>query len=167
MSGRSIDGWIDAWAQHRPGHPALVSEESTVSYADLAERVARRRAWLAGQGVEAGDHVGFCGLNRIEFIESLAACARLGAVLLPLNNRLTAGEIRFQLADAEPVLVLATDGFAATIEDADPAVTVIDLDLDQDLDLDRRPGPGAAADGLISTGLPADPDRPVLMVYTS
>lgn len=161
MSGGTVDRWIDAWARHRPGHPAIVLEDTTVTYAELADRVAARSAWLVRHGVTAGDRVGFCGLNRIESIEVLAACARLGAVFLPLNNRLTAGELGYQLADAEPVLVLVSDGFGPTIEAAaGPDANVIDLD-----GIDTAAVSPAAGTPAIEPG--PEPERAVLMVYTS
>jgi len=160
MTGGSVDAWIESWARHRPRHPAIVFEDATVSYAELAERVARRATWLTERGVEPGDRVGFCGLNRIEFVEVLAACARVGAVFLPLNNRLTSGELGFQLADAGPVLVLVTDGFGPTIEAAGgPQRATIDLDSTSELD-------GAAAER-VSVDPGSGSDRPLLMVYTS
>ena len=135
-----------------------------MSYRDLARRLDRRAGWLRRRGVGPGDRVAFCGLNRIEFIEVLAACARIGAVLLPLNNRLSVGELRYQLADAGPVLVLATDGFAPILAEAGgPAREVIDLDAG---------APSADEDGGDTDQRPASPpgdatDRPLLMVYTS
>ncbi len=169
MSSGSVDAWIESWARHRPRHPAIVFEDTAVSYAELAERVARRARWLSEQGVQPGDRVGFCGLNRVEVVELLAACARLGAVFLPLNNRLTSGELGFQLADAEPVLVLVTDGFGPTIEAADgPQRATIDLDATSGPEDGL---PSTVADVVTTATTSAGPsqelDRDLLMVYTS
>ena len=165
----SLDRWIAHWADQRPHHPAFVFEGHERSYADLAERVDRAADRLVAGGVAAGDRVGFCGLNRVEQVEALAACARIGAVLLPLNNRLTVGELRYQLADAEPRLILVSDGFGPTIvEAAGPGVTVADLDVGGwDGIGESQAGPPAPAATPVDARRTADGSEPVLMVYTS
>jgi fatty-acyl-CoA synthase len=163
----SVDRWIAHWADQRPEHPAVVVDDGSdgsdgsgggieLSYRELAGRVDRMARRLAAAGVGPGDRVAFCGLNRVEQVEALAACARLRAVLLPLNNRLSVGELRFQLVDAAPVMALATDGFAPTLVEAGGP----DLPV---LDLDGGDGDVAAIEG----PAPADDADPLLMVYTS
>ncbi|HKM88624.1 MAG TPA: AMP-binding protein, partial [Xanthobacteraceae bacterium] len=58
-----------------------------------------------------GDVVAFLGFNHPEMLALLFACARLRAILLPLNWRLTAAEQARVLADAKPRLVLVTADF--------------------------------------------------------
>ncbi len=169
-SRSTLAGWIDHWAQHRPGHPAVVFEGASVTYRELAGRATALARELVERGVGPGDRVAFCGLNRVEQLEALAACSRLGAVLLPLNNRLTVGELGYQLADAAPALALVTDGFGPTIAEAGgPGLALLDLDLDHDVDLGvdpgRDPGPVVGLERGLADG--ATGDRPALMVYTS
>ena len=78
----------------------LVSGES-LTYRDLHERTGRSAALLAELGVTAGDRVALLCRNRIEFFELLFACARLGAMLVPLNWRMPAKELAPLLADCE------------------------------------------------------------------
>ena len=154
--------WVSHWADHRSDHPAIEVEDRTITYRQLHQRVAARSAWLRERGVGPGDRVAFCGLNRVELVEVLAACADLGAVLVPLNNRLTAAEIGTQLADSAPVLALVTDGFDSTVaRAAGDDLSIEDLDDGPDL-LDD--GPAAPVRPLADVGGPSDP---VLMVYTS
>jgi fatty-acyl-CoA synthase len=76
-----------------------------LSYAGL-ETNARRAAGLLGNaGVEAGDRVAVLCRNRTEFFEVLFACAKLGAVLVPFNWRMPAGELQPLVDDAQPKLV--------------------------------------------------------------
>jgi fatty-acyl-CoA synthase len=70
-----------------------------VSYGDLNGRVGRAAALLAALGVTAGDRVALLCRNRIEFFELLFACARIGAILVPLNWRMPAAELAPLLAD--------------------------------------------------------------------
>lgn len=95
-----------------------------LSYLEMHERCGRSAALLAGLGVGAGDRVALLCRNRIEFFELLLACARLGAILVPLNWRMPAAELRPLLVDcgagcllygAEDAVVaeqLAGDGLA-------------------------------------------------------
>jgi fatty-acyl-CoA synthase len=82
-----------------------LSSGTTLSYTQLEERVCRAAGLLADRGVGAGDRVALLCRNRIEFFELLFACAKLGAVLAPLNWRMPAAELSPLLADARPKLL--------------------------------------------------------------
>ncbi|KMW60672.1 O-succinylbenzoic acid--CoA ligase [Candidatus Rhodobacter oscarellae] len=105
-----LDGWL---AAARPAAPALSFEGETLSYQDLATQVATRAEQLAAHGVQRGDRVAWYGLNHPEVFVLLFACARMGAMLLPLNWRLSDAEIDAIVADAEPRLVIHDAHFAA------------------------------------------------------
>ncbi len=98
---------------------------------------------LRRDGVERGAIVAWLGVNSWDFVATLAACERLGAVLLPLNTRLAAAELARIVAHAGAGHLLGTPDAEALAEDvlARTALT---------------PGP---ADGVE----PGD----VLLVYTS
>ena len=106
----AIDRWIHHWADHRPTHPAVWFEGEATTYAELSSAIHDVAHLLHIRSVTAGNRVAFCGLNRVAQISLLFACARLGAVLVPLNNRLSVAEHRFQIEDCAPVLALVTDG---------------------------------------------------------
>jgi fatty-acyl-CoA synthase len=76
------------------------------SYGDLNGRVGRAAALLAALGVTAGDRVALLCRNRIEFFELLFACARIGAILVPLNWRMPAAELVPLLADCGARLLI-------------------------------------------------------------
>jgi fatty-acyl-CoA synthase len=157
-----MDHWIGHWAQHRPGHVAVRFEgagpaDRTITYRELDDQITAWVGRLGRAGVGAGDRVCLCALNRPEQIIALAACARLRAILVPLNNRLTVAELHHQLTDAEPVLGLVGDGFGPTVAEAAPHLPQIDLD-------DPDTGPPDHPAGLQE---PVSPDDPLLMVYTS
>lgn len=78
---------------------------SSVSYAQLEERACRAAGLLAARGVGSGDRVAILCRNRVEFFELLFACAKLAAVLTPLNWRMPAAELRPLLSDARPRLL--------------------------------------------------------------
>lgn len=93
-------------ARRRPRALALRADGRDLTYAELdalATATARR---LAGVGVRPGDRVATTLPPGIDFTALLHAAPRLGAVFVPLNTRLTAGERAAQVDAAAPVLVV-------------------------------------------------------------
>jgi fatty-acyl-CoA synthase len=78
----------------------------TLSYAQLEDRVAHCADVLAGLGVGREDRVAILCRNRIEFFEILFACAKLGAILVPLNWRAPTAELAPLLDDCTPKVLL-------------------------------------------------------------
>ena len=159
MSAASIFAWIDHWARWTPQRTAVVTGDEQVSYADLTARIRAISALLRGRGVGVGDRVAVCAFNRVEILELLFACGRLGAVLVPINNRLTSSEARFQLEDCEPSAVLAEAAFEDMLRSAgtDPE------DLDVFATLARAEGIGVSESGQEHGA----PEHALLLVYTS
>jgi fatty-acyl-CoA synthase len=87
---------------------------SSLTYAELHDRAGRAASLLQAMGVEAGDRVGLLCRNRVEFFEVLFACARVGAIGLPLNWRSPAPELAPLLADATPKVLFYGAEDAAT-----------------------------------------------------
>jgi fatty-acyl-CoA synthase len=84
------------------------------SYLAFEADVGRFAAALLGRGIGAGDRVALLAKNRVESVLLHLACARIGAMIVPLNWRLAGAEIRALLGDAEPALLLGDallDGF--------------------------------------------------------
>ncbi|SEO81144.1 O-succinylbenzoic acid--CoA ligase [Halogranum amylolyticum] len=103
---------MNDWLSHRvratPDATALVSAETgdRWDYADLDADVASLAARLAGLGVEADDHVGMLLSTRVEAVSLVHAAMRLGATLVPLNTRLTPGELAEQMETADLTTVV-------------------------------------------------------------
>ena len=89
-----------------PGRPALIAGGLTLSFAELAERAAQRRAALVGAGVAPGSRVALIAGNGVETVVVIHALIDLGATLVPIHPRLTAAEVEVLLADAAPALTL-------------------------------------------------------------
>ena len=112
---------VSAWVRHRadwsPARVAVHFEGADVTYAELHERVSRLAAALAGGlAIGPGDRIAYLGYNSPLVLELLFACARLGAILVPLNWRLTAAEHRGVLADAQPSALVAEAEFLGHAE---------------------------------------------------
>ena len=107
---KATSDWLAMHARFRPDAEALydVSTGRRWSYAALQQDALRWAGRLAQHGVTRGDRVAVLAHNRGETLALLFACAELGAVLFPMNWRLSPEELAWQLGNAEP-RVLLTD----------------------------------------------------------
>jgi acyl-CoA synthetase (AMP-forming)/AMP-acid ligase II len=80
--------------------PAFRARGETRSFGDVAARVDRLTSLLAGAGVGAGTRIATLSGNDPEIVEAVLAASRLGAVVVPLNVRLLAAELAFQIEDS-------------------------------------------------------------------
>jgi fatty-acyl-CoA synthase len=111
-----VGSWIERRARIAPGRVALVGDDSSFTYAELAGRVRRLANGLQRLGVGRGDRVAWLGPNHPAFLESLFASGLLGAALAPVNHRLAVDGIRVVLADIQPTVLVqhaATDSTPA------------------------------------------------------
>jgi long-chain acyl-CoA synthetase len=89
-----------------PGKTAIVQGARRVRYDELDELAGRTAAGLRRLGVSPGECVAVVLPNSAEFVAALFACARLGAIMLPLNPQYTQEELRRYLADAPARLAI-------------------------------------------------------------
>jgi O-succinylbenzoic acid--CoA ligase len=97
-----LELWLDRAARERPEATAVEG----VSYADLYGLAATYARGLAAMGVGAGDRVATLMPPGFEFAAVLHALPKLGAVLVPINTRLTRPEQEAIVADAQPKQIL-------------------------------------------------------------
>ncbi len=105
---------IGDWLRQAPVEKtALVFEDGrSWTYSDLDRWANGIAGTLRDQhGVTRGDRVAFLGFNDPAMIALLFACARLGAILAPLNWRLAAAEIGFIVEDCAPKVLFFSDEF--------------------------------------------------------
>ncbi|MET8795968.1 long-chain-fatty-acid--CoA ligase [Nocardia sp. NPDC004568] len=88
------------------------------SYRELDERVSRLADALRARGVGPGDRVAVLGLNSMEIVEAFLAPNRLGAIGVPINFRLVAGEIAYLLADSGAEVAVVDARFATVLTEA-------------------------------------------------
>lgn len=96
----SLGNWMLQRAKRSPKRRAITFEGSTITYAELQNRIDRTASVLRDGGIRAGDRVGYLGVNHPAFLETMFATARLGAIFVPLNFRLTGAELAFIVEDA-------------------------------------------------------------------
>jgi len=95
-----LGNWLSQRASRTPHRAALTFEGTTWTYGELQHRIDCLASALRANGVCHGDRVAFIGLNQPSFLESLFATARLGAIFVPLNFRLSASELSYIINNA-------------------------------------------------------------------
>jgi fatty-acyl-CoA synthase len=160
---------IDRNAAFAPDKTAIVFEGERLSYAAFAARVERTAGALKQElGVGRGDRVAILSLNRPDYLVLLYACARLGALLVPLNWRLAVAEQLFILNDAGAKVLVLEQAFAGVLSEfaqATPGAPIVGLDFE--------PPRGTTFEDLLarSEGSSRNPHTdlscPLLIVYTS
>nr|WP_083273265.1 AMP-binding protein [Sphingomonas melonis] len=113
------------FAAATPEAPCLACEDERLTFADLDRRSTQLANVLLAHGVTEGDRVALLSHTGTVFYELAYACAKIGAIMMPLNWRLAAGEIATILADGEPTLLLVQDRLADKV--AGGIVNKIDL----------------------------------------
>lgn len=110
-----------------PDLEAIVCGQDRRTYAQLEEAVQAIKAALLLQGVAPGDHVAVCAGNGPRWIELFYAVSGIGAVVVPVNTRFRAEEVRYQLAHSKAKVlfcaatVLSSD-FLAIMREVCPAI---------------------------------------------
>lgn len=160
---------IERNAAFTPEKTAIIFGGERQSYAGLHTRIERTaRALKAEFGISRGDRVAILSLNRPDYLVLLYACARLGAMLVPLNWRLAVAEQLFILSDASVKVLVLEQAFAEVLpalEQRLPSTSTIGLDF--------SPPRGPAFDALLSRAggdgrnPHVDLSCPLLIVYTS
>ena len=112
MSELTLGRWIRDRARTMPARVAIDCRGVETTYAELDERSDRLAAGLLEAGVSPGDRVATLTAASPEHVVVFFACAKAGLILMPLNTRLAAPELRYQLEEAEPSVLLCSDEFA-------------------------------------------------------
>ena len=88
------------------------------SFGEVAERSARLAGALRSRGVGRGDVVMTLIGNRPEWVFTIVACLRIGAVALPCTEQLRAKDLRLRIAVARPALIVADERNGAELQAA-------------------------------------------------
>src|SRR4051812_36271264 len=128
-----LDLWLDVAARERPDAAAV----NGVTHAELTAQADAWALQLLDKGVGPGDRVAST-LGGVDFARLLWALPRIGAVLVPLNTRLTTAERQAVLDSARPALVLES---------------ALEIDVDHRIGSERRSR--------------IDPDEVFVVIHTS
>ena len=140
-------------ASRTPGAPCLSFGEETIGFAGLDAWSDRIAVFLEQIGVGPGDRVAILSHNAPIFYALLFACAKISAIMLPLNWRLSAREIAAIIADGEPTVILASDELVHLLPASSDAPVLLAL-------LEALPEVPARR-------MSPDPDATAVILYTS
>jgi fatty-acyl-CoA synthase len=127
--------YVALHAKERPAAPAVhdLTSGKRWTYQSLDRVISQYAALLRTHGLERGERVAVLAKNRAELTFMHLACARIGAMYVPLNWRLSTGEIGRLIDDAAPRLLLgdamlekaelpgfSLDEFASAANEAEP-----------------------------------------------
>jgi fatty-acyl-CoA synthase len=160
---------IDRNAAFSPEKTAIIFDDQRLSYLDLARRIEQTASGLKAEfGIGRGDRVAVLSLNRPDYLVLLYACARLGAIMVPLNWRLAVAEQLYILSDCGAKVLVLEEAFAAIMPElarAHPGTSIVGFDFAPDRGmtfesvLERRAGSACNPH--------TDLSCPLLIVYTS
>ncbi len=85
-------------------------DQRCVTFQEIKTRVDRLAVGLRNTGIAQGHRIGVLAKNSLEYFLLYGAAAALGAIIVPINWRLSSAEVLFNLNDCEPVAVFADDG---------------------------------------------------------
>jgi fatty-acyl-CoA synthase len=160
---------IDRNAAFSPDKPALRFGGDALSYAAFSSRIANAaRALKSGLAIGRGDRVAILATNHPDYLVLLYACARLGAILVPLNWRLAVPEQLFILCDASVKALVVEQSLAAIAPELGKALPDARI-----VGLDYQPADGSSFADLLrgARGDGRNPHTdfscPLLIVYTS
>src|SRR4051794_11509057 len=123
-----LDNWLAQRAETCPDRVALIAGGVELTYEQLEAEAMRAARRLAARGVRRGASVAITQPAGLEYVVSIHALMKLGAVLHPLNPELAAPELEAELERIAPALVL-TESDHATMSEADlPLLGEHDLD---------------------------------------
>jgi len=164
----SLGNWLRQRAIRSPERRAVTFEGSTLTYRQLQDRIDRTATVLRDGGVRAGDRVGYLGFNNPAFLETMFAAARLGAIFVPLNFRLTGPELEFIIDDAGCHTMVADGQHTAVLDTIRDNVSVRRW-LRVEGESEGWDGHAALVDAAPPIGVtPAvDPDAVAVIMYTS
>ncbi len=127
-------------------------------FGELVAKSAGLSGAFVARGVRRGDVVMTLVGNRIEWVLSLLACWRMGAVALPCSTMLRRHDLEYRMAAANPKLCVGEEALLAEMPDGVPLMTMDDVAAA--LDEDRPQETPAAVEEM-------EPEDPALIVFTS
>ena len=177
IKSMNVSWWVRRWSEVHPQKTAVCFRDRAISYAELNARSDTVASWMQSLGIEKGDRVAVLLDNCPDFIELYLACARLGAIFVPLNFRLATPEIDYLLFNCRPRLFVFRDSLAGKVAPLNlagyqppmAAAVVGEKTVDHRvLDYRNVTGQFSNEKPFVTSSIgPSDPEEPQVIMYTS
>ena len=164
--------WLAKWAHYTPQRRFLRdhTHDHVWTYREAEDRARRLAVWLRDEaGIGRGDRVAVYAPNSSEYVFLFLACVKLGAVLVPLNFRLTPPELAVMLRDASPSVLIHDAAYADQVTALrDDGFALPTWEISLAADVVRRSG-GSSTDFAAEfvADRPGVLDDLVMILYTS
>ncbi len=158
----NIAGWVTDRAASDPSLPAIKQGDTILTYGALDASAARFATVLAEHGVQAGDRVALIMPNVAYFPIAYYAILRLGAVVVPMNPLLKAGEVSYTWEDSGAKVAVVFPLFAAEATKA-ASVTGTDVIVTVPGEFEELVAAAEPTQDLVDR----DPEDTAVILYTS
>ncbi len=155
----TIDSWIERTASKSPDKTAIIFDGLQLSYGQMMNAVNSYISLLNARGIGKGDRLAYLGLNDPVIFILLFACAKIGAIFVPVNWRLSETEIGEILENCQPELLIYDKGFSELAEKFKSCPSALKCALEQELGKSTQQPVFDAANICL--------EDPLLLVYTS
>ncbi|HET7671016.1 MAG TPA: AMP-binding protein [Burkholderiales bacterium] len=98
-------------AREWPEQEAMVVPGERIRYGELLERAERAAASLQRMGLRRGDHLAICMGNSIDWVVAAYGASLAGAVVVPVNTRFKAEELKYCLAQSDSKFLVMVERF--------------------------------------------------------
>ena len=110
--------WLQKWSKYTPNRLFLREYDRNIdwTYSDFNHRVNDfAQHLIENHSIKKGDRIVVYSKNRSEYVLILLACIKIGAIMVPLNYRLTPRELNGLIKDADPTLFIYESDFSESI----------------------------------------------------
>jgi acyl-CoA synthetase (AMP-forming)/AMP-acid ligase II len=152
-----------------PDRTAMACEGETRNYMEMQERVNRLANGLQSLGVGKGDAVAVMALNSLQYVETYYACAKLGAVFVPLNYRAKQEELTYMCNNSKTAALLVGDRYLDLANAIKPELETVK----HYVGVDSKPEGMMGYEELVASHEPdeiftdVDDMDPTIIIYTS
>ncbi len=116
---------LECLCDARPDGDVLVAGAHHCTRRELDVRANRLAHHLLGHGLGRGDHIGIYAYNRIEWVEGLLACWKIGACAININFRYVSDELRYIWQNSDMVALIYERSFADRVAELAPEFPAI------------------------------------------
>jgi acyl-CoA synthetase (AMP-forming)/AMP-acid ligase II len=146
---------------------ALLFDRNGITFGELFDQIKALTGWLASGGIAKGDRIAVLTKNRPEFFPLMGAVAARGAILVPINFRLSSSEMKYIFSDVEPTMFFFESDFEQMIPEISYGCTSLKKliifgpegknYINYDSLLNNKPG----------DALELDDDNPFMIIHTA
>lgn len=117
---QGFGNWPTIHALRNPSRPAFIDAATgrVSTWVDFEERTNRLADAMSARGVSLGDRVGLLTLNSVAMMEIYFAVAKLGAISVPINTRLTPPEVNYIVRDSGASFVFESSALSSVMDEA-------------------------------------------------